>query len=1336
MAERNVVVYGHLNLNLIDGSAIWLTTLVETLSQTNSTVHLVLRAPVETERLLGRLRGMDSVIIHDDRPAGSGLMTDAQAIAKLEGLVDEVGASVLITRGLEFVHRVSQSDILAPVLWGYITDLSFPVTEMSEEELGRLRTIGARARKLFLQTQETRAYVESIVPEVAGKTLLMTPTVPDDLFLPIEDLPTDEELKLIYAGKFHPHWRTLEMLDLPRLLGEAGVPATLTMLGDKFQVPGEWTTAMRAGLTGNEGVHWGGGIPREDVIQAIRTHHVGLSWRTSDLDDSLELSTKLLEYSATGTPAVLNRTPAHEELLGKDYPLFLDDDSVETVVAVLAEAKGQLNGLRHRVQEAARAYSGSGTAKRLQGYFERAEPGYASHPLARSITTVATVGDVPSDLTDLLGRRADIRVVRAAELDEVPDILVIGDGADPESDDGGARKVIRPGDYADIPASVDFSDVGRPRAADDRWYLTLPSLAPFVERRPDLALDVLAALPPRFQLIVHGELPWSQPDLWADPWEREQIEDVLQRLRTTPELASRVTFQPGRPDAGNWLSDTGWLLLAGEHADTSGLAARARAAGTEPVVVDDGRAAGLIAQHIVEESSSERWPETSEAARRSAEQSDSLLVNRRWLDLLFGIRQMTDGASHGDYGQLPVSVIMPCYMAVDWLPQSVGSFAAQTLDKDLFEIVAVFNGPDDGGAELAKQLMTEAGLQFQIVHSEPGASTARNEGIRNARGAWHTFVDVDDTMSPNYLERLWAAAGTPGVVPVATMLDVFEDGSEEPSALHNQVMARQGVVSAAFAWRPMTVTVTKLLPADVSRRCLFDEDLRSGEDVALFGKFQKERLDFDTTPAHEGAVYRRMIRRGSVSRQGRTYDFMVSQRLQVIAILDRAMRDAGPGGRLANVCRVMMASQADMVRDYVKDNPDDLQRIVDEISAREIENFPWYKLPTTTDHLIVAYCFAPFADPSALVTIKRALERGERSNVISMDMSDRRSTDLTVVELAEEVVVEHRQISGPSAWEDWAGLERFCTEGMAALDDIEATQGPQRHVYSRAMFPASHLLAALIKARRPDVEWTAEFSDPLRKNIFGAERPGPVGDTAISRELLEAAGIRPSEDLTIFAMAELLAYALADRIVFTNPHQFSLMMGYLEDENLRGRVTERAVVSPQPTLPPGYYQRWVKPTSLDPQQCHIAYFGSFYPTRGFGDLLAGLRLLTPEQAQRIKVHVFTDNQDVLAKALDGHPYRTCVVGYRPLPYLEFLGAMASYDVLFVNDARTNDTSAPVNPYLPSKVADYLGSGQPIWAVVEPGSVLDGMEVAFKSNLDDPQAAAEILSALADEATAG
>ena len=113
------------------------------------------------------------------------------------------------------------------------------------------------------------------------------------------------------------------------------------MIGDKIHnSPGDYQQRMRAALD-TEGVIWHGGHSREDALRIAASCDIGLGWRHPELDASLELSTKVLEYGAIGLPVILNRTPMHEELLGADYPLFAASlaDVVEVAAAAAADQR-------------------------------------------------------------------------------------------------------------------------------------------------------------------------------------------------------------------------------------------------------------------------------------------------------------------------------------------------------------------------------------------------------------------------------------------------------------------------------------------------------------------------------------------------------------------------------------------------------------------------------------------------------------------------------------------------------------------------------------------------------------------------------------------------------------------------------------------------------------------------------------------------------------------------------------------------------------------------------------------------------------------------------------
>ncbi|MEE1620719.1 glycosyltransferase [Zafaria sp. J156] len=384
--RRTIVLYGDVVLDVLDGSAIWLISMAEALSKTRSDVHVLLKSKVRNDRLLKRLHSFDGVTLHDPGPGVTEIwsgqppeLTPERAAERIAEVAAEVSASVVVVRGKAVCRQVAERPGLARRLWAYITDLPYPLQHATSYALREIGFVAERARRMFAQTEDARAYLEANVPAAAGKTLILNPMIPDEFFADLDadgvDGGADRPLELIYAGKFAKEWRTLEMCSLAPALAEHGVDARVTMIGDKFQrVRGDahWGGAMREGLE-LDSVDWLGGMSREETLEHVRRADIGLGWRSPELDASLEISTKALEYAAVGTPPLLNRTAAHEALLGADYPLFLDRDDVAELVRVLSQDAGLIRSARRRAQDSVRWYALSASAERLEGHLAAAE---------------------------------------------------------------------------------------------------------------------------------------------------------------------------------------------------------------------------------------------------------------------------------------------------------------------------------------------------------------------------------------------------------------------------------------------------------------------------------------------------------------------------------------------------------------------------------------------------------------------------------------------------------------------------------------------------------------------------------------------------------------------------------------------------------------------------------------------------------------------------------------------------------------------------------------------------------------------------------------------------
>jgi glycosyltransferase involved in cell wall biosynthesis len=372
------LVYGDIDLNLIDGSAIWLQSVTQALAAAGCAVTLVLKAPVRTSRLIAPLLAEPGVTVR--RPfeehllEGPGPVPVAAAPDLLARLDAEAPHDLVVLRGRAVTAAAAKSGAFTGRLWPYLTDVpqSVPgLTSAAAEELGM---IASAARYVLCQTEELRCFLEGSIPAACGKCVLLPPI--------LTEIPTSRgesaagsPLRLVYSGKFAPRWNTLEMTELPGLLAARGVAAQLHMIGDKIHnSPGDYQQRMRAALE-TTGVIWHGGHSREDALRIGATCDIGLSWRHPELDASLELSTKVLEYGAIGLPVILNRTPMHEELLGADYPLFAA--SLADVVEVAAAAAADQRLYRRAADATGRAaqqFTLDKAAERLRGYLTQALP--------------------------------------------------------------------------------------------------------------------------------------------------------------------------------------------------------------------------------------------------------------------------------------------------------------------------------------------------------------------------------------------------------------------------------------------------------------------------------------------------------------------------------------------------------------------------------------------------------------------------------------------------------------------------------------------------------------------------------------------------------------------------------------------------------------------------------------------------------------------------------------------------------------------------------------------------------------------------------------------------
>lgn len=96
-----------------------------------------------------------------------------------------------------------------------------------------------------------------------------------------------------------------------------------------------------------------------------------------------------------------------------------------------------------------------------------------------------------------------------------------------------------------------------------------------------------------------------------------------------------------------------------------------------------------------------------------------------------------------------VSILIPCFNAEEWLAETIKSALAQTWENK--EIIVIDDGSTDGSLNFAKQF--ESPIIKVISQANQGASAARNRAYVECQGDIIQYLDADDLLAPDKIER-------------------------------------------------------------------------------------------------------------------------------------------------------------------------------------------------------------------------------------------------------------------------------------------------------------------------------------------------------------------------------------------------------------------------------------------------------------------------------------------------------------------------------------------------------------------------------------------------------
>lgn len=214
-----------------------------------------------------------------------------------------------------------------------------------------------------------------------------------------------------------------------------------------------------------------------------------------------------------------------------------------------------------------------------------------------------------------------------------------------------------------------------------------------------------------------------------------------------------------------------------------------------------------------------------------------------------------------------ISIIIPVYNIENYIGECITSVLRQSYEN--LEIIVIDDGSTDNTREIVKNLC-ETDLRITLIEQENhGVSFARNVGIKRAKGDYLIFVDGDDWLEIDSVQRLlsYALELEADIIKGSFIWRDTIRGLKKDYILEEKKYEKQEVIKSFLCGRniPSSVWASLYKRDFICRNNLFfNEDEKIGED----GVFTMKALDkANAVYLTSVPVYNVRVREGSASRK-------------------------------------------------------------------------------------------------------------------------------------------------------------------------------------------------------------------------------------------------------------------------------------------------------------------------------------------------------------------------------------------------------------------------------------------------------------------------------------
>jgi glycosyltransferase involved in cell wall biosynthesis len=354
-SQEVVILSAHIDLNLIDGSSIWFVSMASMLALSGT--HVV--CPISSNAIYSPI--VQPLIDNQNITLITPEMMEIEYARKVTleqytRVVNDISrwygeSKIIVARGFELIQELTEMGKNVAV-WAYLTD--YYTHELDGKRVVRKQTehlvqqIVEQGGKILCQTSLIKNELIEISNSMEENFIALPPMIPNS-FGVVKKEPDSEKLNIIYAGKIAPLWGVEPLLDL------ASAEFSIIIIGDKIHrgPPHDamFQSRMEMKLKTSEFIRWIPRLSRNLVLENVAM--ADLAWCARDPyfeSQTQELSTKILESLLVGTPPIVIRSKLHEELLGNNWPFFVQDLSDRTFLIDIDKKKDMAKECMQQLQ--------------------------------------------------------------------------------------------------------------------------------------------------------------------------------------------------------------------------------------------------------------------------------------------------------------------------------------------------------------------------------------------------------------------------------------------------------------------------------------------------------------------------------------------------------------------------------------------------------------------------------------------------------------------------------------------------------------------------------------------------------------------------------------------------------------------------------------------------------------------------------------------------------------------------------------------------------------------------------------------------------------------------